>query len=233
MIIFQNDSLQIHRFTWNIVDSNSYVIIKNKNALIIDVIESNEFFEVINDCESVSIILTHSHFDHIYGLNKLRDLKPDIIVYSSEKCSENIGNVHRNMSAVANTFISFYKNKRNDCDIYNEENIKVFVCSPAEIQFEGDYSFEWEGEKVLLSQFFGHSNDSIIAVVDDKYMFSGDTILSIPTVTRFAGGSTNKFWNDDIPRLKNYSSYIEMVFPGHGGVGRLCDMIEINEKLKK
>lgn len=39
MIIFQNDSIQIHRFTWNIVDSNSYVIIKNKNALIIDVIE--------------------------------------------------------------------------------------------------------------------------------------------------------------------------------------------------
>ena len=112
MIIFQNDSLQIHRFTWNIVDSNSYVIIKNKNALIIDVIESNEFFEVINDCESVSIILTHSHFDHIYGLNKLRDLKPDITVYSSEKCSENIGNVHRNMSAVANTFISFYKSKK-------------------------------------------------------------------------------------------------------------------------
>lgn len=87
------------------------MIIKNKNALLIDVIESNEFFEVINDCESVSIILTHSHFDHIYGLNKLRDLKPDIIVYSSEKCSENIGNVHRNMSAVANTFISFYKIK--------------------------------------------------------------------------------------------------------------------------
>lgn len=86
---------------------------------------------------------------------------------------------------------------------------------------------------MLLSQFFGHSNDSIIAVVDDKYMFSGDTVLSNPTVTRFAGGSTKNFWNDDIPRLKDYIPYIEIVFPGHGGVGRLCDMIEINEKYKK
>ena len=83
---------------------------------------------------------------------------------------------------------------------------------------------------MLLSQFFGHSNDSIIAVVDDKYMFSGDAILSIPTVTRFVGGSSKKFWDNDIPRLKEYIPYIEMVFPGHGDIGKLCDMIEINEK---
>ena len=46
-------------------------------------------------------------------------------------------------------------------------------------------------------------NSNLIAVVDNKFMFSGDTLLSIPTITRFRSGSTKLFWEEDIPKLKN------------------------------
>ena len=91
-------------------------------------------------------------------------------------------------------------------------------------------NFVWEGHQVNLIRFFGHSNDSLIAVIDEKYMFSGDTILGIPTVTRFPGGSTKRFWNEDIPKLQKMVSEIETVFPGHGDPGRLDVFIAVNTK---
>ncbi|MBO6266423.1 MAG: hypothetical protein J6M57_10515 [Acidaminococcaceae bacterium] len=59
-------------------------------------------------------------------------------------------------------------------------------------------------------------------------MFSGDTLLPIPTVTRLPGGSTARFWEEDIPKLEKLANQIDMVFPGHEMPGRLKDMLAMN-----
>ena len=89
-------------------------------------------------------------------------------------------------------------------------------------------TIDFEGHSVRLTRCYGHSNDSLIAVLDDRFMFSGDTILGIPTVTRFPKGSTRRFWKEDIPRLTELADTIEKVYPGHGNPGRLIDMINNN-----
>ena len=71
-----------------------------------------------------------------------------------------------------------------------------------------------------------------IAVLDEKYLFSGDTLLPIPTVTRFRGGSTKRFWEEDMPRLREMRN-IETVFPGHGMRGKLGEMVGVNEAARK
>ena len=79
-----------------------------------------------------------------------------------------------------------------------------------------------------MEQFFGHSNDSLVVTVDNNIMFSGDTILAISTVTRFLGGSTERFWKEDIPKLKK--SKVDSVVPGHGRAGKLEEMLAVNIK---
>ena len=127
------------------------------------------------------------------------------------------------MSNSAAAFLSFYEQGRN-----KGVRIEPFTCLPAEETFEEEKKLDWKGHEVRLSAFFGHSNDSLIAVVDDQYMFSGDTLLSIPTVTRLPKGNTKRFLEEDIPKLKALTA--DTVYPGHRKPGNRKEMLAINEK---
>ena len=212
--------MKIKQFTWSVVDSNSWLITEKNHGLLIDAIDNEDLYSALESLETLNIIITHSHFDHICGLNRIKKLKPDAVVYATKQCSLNIGNKYRNMSASANAFMTFYKGEAFS------GNIDPIVCVPAEKIFEGNMRFEWQNHEVKLESYYGHSNDSMIAIIDDRYMFSGDTILSIPTVTRFPGGSSARFWQEDIKKLETMK--MEEVFPGHGMSGSLEDMLAIN-----
>ena len=215
--------MNFRKFTWDVIDSNSFLIQENNDGILIDAVESDELYTTISQLQYLTIILTHSHFDHIIGLNKIRELKPNSKVISTKLCSEHVGNIHKNMSAVAQVFMSFYENGKKK-DIY----VAPVVCKPSDEIFENEMNFSWHNHKINIFAVFGHSNDGLVAVIDDKYLFSGDTLLNIPTVTRFPGGNTKLFFENDIPKLKNMS--VEKVFPGHGEAGNLIDMLLINKK---
>lgn len=214
--------MEIKQFVWDVVDSNSWLIIEDNHGLLIDTIDSLELYEVLSKLESLTVILTHSHFDHIIGLNYIRAIRKDVKVISTKLCCEYLGNIHRNMSSSATAFMAFYSGR-------NDIQIEPFTCDPTDEVFDDEYAFEWNGHRIGLSAFHGHSSDSLIALMDNKIMFSGDTVLQIPTVTRFPSGSTARFWREDIPRLKEMNSEL-LVYPGHGNIGRLLDMIALNKE---
>lgn len=220
-----NNGFAIENYVWSVYDANSWLIIDNNCGLLIDVVDSDELYKRIDKLDKIIIMLTHSHFDHICGLNKVREIRPDSTVYSTKQCSINIGNKHNNMSSSANVFMTFYKGTPF------EGNIDITECKPADITFDEKYDFIWQNHFIELKSFFGHSNDSMAVLVDNKYLFSGDTILPIPTVTRFKGGSTERFWLEDIPNLRKL--VVDKVFPGHGIPGSLEEMIQINKCPKK
>lgn len=213
--------MEIKQYVWDVVDSNSWLVTEENRGLLVDAIDSEELTIAIKKLDELTIVLTHSHFDHIYGLNKIRKIRPDAKVLSTRLCSENLGNIYRNMSSSANVFIAFYSGRK---DI----KIEPFRCDPSEISFENELSFIWNEHKIQLLSFHGHTLDSLIAIIDEKLLFSGDTLLSIPTVTRFPGGSTEKFWMEDVPRLQALNE-IKMVYPGHRKPGNLKDMLSINK----
>ena len=219
------DNLTVYRFVWDVIDSNTYVIHGKDSSLIIDPIDSVEFLEHINRIQNAIVVLTHAHYDHISGLNQIRETITDTKVIASRTCSINICDPKRNLSNIANPLMAF---QEHSSDV--EDRVTPFSCEAADIQFSGEMLFRWEGHELLMSEFSGHSPDSICLVLDGKYLFSGDTILPIPTVTRLPGGSTYKFWEEDIPRLNAMSEYIEMVFPGHKSPGTLKDMIGVNHR---
>ena len=227
----------IEQFVWNIVDSNSWLVTENDHGLLFDTIFNEGLFDAVKSLKSIQVVLTHAHFDHVVGLNRLRMLRPDVKVIATSLTSEYIGSEQKNLSSIADAFMSFYLKKdieTMDSTDYKNKFIDVdgFTCNPADVIFYHEMNFEWQGHNVNLSQYKGHSPDSLIAIIDGRFMFSGDTILGIPTATRLPKGSTSKFWNADIPKLKTLVATIEKVYPGHGDPGNLGDMIELNERAR-
>lgn len=215
--------MRIRQYSWNIVDSNSWLITKDSHGLLIDAVENEGLFEEIKKLSDLTIILTHSHFDHIIGLNRIRELRPDATVVSTSKCSEYLGNIHRNMSSSATAYLKFYEGGRKD----NIE-IEPFSCKASDVTFENQLEYEWFGHNLSLKSIHGHSNDSLVAILDDRFLFSGDTLLNVPTITRFPSGSKKLFRDEDIPFLSSIYG-IETVYPGHGRKGLLEDMLRVNE----
>ena len=216
--------IKVHQFTWDILDSNTFVIDDNNSALFIDVVDTEELFEFARGFKDILILLTHAHYDHICGLNRLREVCNDTLVYASECCSNNIQDPRKNLSNIADPLMAFHEKKE-----VVKKRIKPFACKAAERTYTDLAEIEWKNHKIQMSEYHGHSADSSCIVIDEKFLFSGDTILPIPTVTRLPGGSTKKFWEEDIPRLMQMCNKIDMVFPGHKYPGNLAEMLAGNK----
>ena len=215
--------MEIRQYIWDIVDANSWLIMEGNDGLLIDAVENQELYKTVSNLSTLMIILTHSHFDHIIGLNRIRDTQPKSIVIATKRCSDNIGNIYRNMSSSADAFLAFYQQGKK-----SQIHIEPFSCFPVDRVFDNELSVNWYGHNIRLLSMYGHSNDGLITIVDDKYIFSGDTLLSIPTTTRLPSGNTKRFREEDIPQLMN--EHAEIVYPGHGAAGKLTEMLAINKK---
>lgn len=234
MFVTKFEDFQVNQFIWWAINSNTYVVCEKSSLLIVDPVDSEEFYQFVQKhmVQSALVILTHSHYDHISGLNKLRRIVPDSCVIASKACSDNIQTPKKNLSNIADAIISFqsridHKEELNDLV---KSLVKPFSCVPADKTFEKEMDLDWEGHSLHLAEFSGHSKDSICCIVDGRFMFSGDTLLPIPTVTRLPGGSTARFWEEDMPKLEKLDGQIEVVFPGHEMPGTLKDMLAMNIK---
>ena len=66
--------MDIKQFKCDVVDSNSWLMVKDKHALLIDAVLNNDLMKRLEYLDDLVVILTHAHFDHIIGLNYIRKL---------------------------------------------------------------------------------------------------------------------------------------------------------------
>lgn len=234
MFVTECESFSVYQFVWWAINSNTYVVCGKDSLLIVDPVDSEEFYQFIQKqpVQKALVLLTHGHYDHVSGLNKLRQFIPDCCVVASKACSDNIQTPKKNLSNIADAIIAFQGriDHKAELDDLVGKLVQPFSCAPADKTFEKELGLEWEGHKLRLTEFCGHSKDSVCCIMDNKYMFSGDTLLPIPTVTRLPGGSTARFWDEDMPKLEKLLDHIEMVFPGHEMPGTIKDMLAVNVK---
>jgi glyoxylase-like metal-dependent hydrolase (beta-lactamase superfamily II) len=109
------------------------------------------------------ILLTHSHFDHIQGVQKMKKLmkNTEIEVLASENALENLKNP-KLMNDV-------FKNDMSDTESQPVEDVTPLK--------DGDI-IDLNGLKLKVLNFFGHTMDSI-AILDEKNknIFVGDAIV--------------------------------------------------------
>ncbi|MEG2229009.1 MAG: MBL fold metallo-hydrolase, partial [Odoribacter sp.] len=143
----------------------------------------------------VYILLTHEHFDHIWGVEKLRE-KYDCKVISSFNCSSLITDPKKNLSL-------FYDQKG-------------FRCSPADMIIE-DLSnpMNFQSYDIYFYNTPGHSSGSICIKIKN-YLFTGDTLMeNMKTPTKLPGGDQLLLQLSLDFIVCNFPKDT-IIFPGHG-----------------
>lgn len=195
-------SILFKKITNNPIESNCFVIYKQEGGpcLIIDpgTLNCENLLKTLNKkkLNPEYVLLTHEHFDHIWGVNKLKENYNCKIICSNE-CAKRIIDKKKNMSI-------FYNNVG-------------FETYPADILIEDiNLNFVWENIKFQFIKTEGHTIGSM-CIYTKNYLFTGDTLIrDNPTITKFPSGNFQKL-------IKSYneinlllSKFNPLVFPGHG-----------------
>lgn len=182
----------------NAMGTNSYLLIlDNKECYIIDASsELSGFKKIIKDenLDLKAILLTHAHFDHIMGLDNLKEyFKVDIVCHVKEK------------------------------NVLNNQNINLSSMIGRKIEFEADvYLTGEEGSFGSIKYFLtpGHTSGGVCYQID-KHLFTGDTLFagSIGR-TDFEGGDYNTLINVIKEKLFLLDPDTT-IYPGHGPTSKI------------
>jgi hydroxyacylglutathione hydrolase len=191
------------------IDSNCFVLYNNSSCNCIIVDPGTE------DCEDLLtflgqkkiapeyIILTHEHFDHIWGVNKLLELF-DCEIVCSEKCLGNIMDKKKNLSI-----------------FYNQLGFEIL--SP-NVRIVSNEVLRLNNYTIQFKETLGHSLGSVSLWVNE-ILFSGDVLIKdTKTVTKLPGGSKKQLI-DTLKGLNELFSQRSMVvYPGHGEIFRFNEI---------
>lgn len=215
----------IRKYVFYPIDSRMYILQENESALIVDPCISKEalLFLKGKNVRDILILLTHEHYDHISGVNWLKENFRQVCVLCSKKCGEALDNPCKNLSEFWEALFIGKEKEIREC--VQNMDIHPYSCK-ADKTFESTYDFTWQEHKVFLKETPGHSEGSICILLDDAFLFSGDSLVTgAKTITRLPGGSKKDFAGITLPYLESLDKEI-MVYPGHGEPQKLKRFFE-------
>ncbi|MDE7464054.1 MAG: MBL fold metallo-hydrolase [Clostridiales bacterium] len=174
--------------------TNTYIIEENNEAIIID--PTGDFKEIKSTLSSISarpkyVLVTHGHFDHVGGVSALQDMGAKAYVPSAD------------YKLLVETNFSLG---------LDEEDVAPF-CADVEVN-DGDM-FTLLGHEFKALSTPGHTLGGTCYIMDDKTIFSGDTLF------RLSIGRTDLPYADNDCMLNSLKRLFALngdydVFPGHG-----------------
>ena len=149
--------MQVAKFKNKPIDSNCYVVFEkyNNSCIIIDPgspeISNLVEFCTINLLKPDYVILTHEHFDHIWGVSELKK-EYNIKVVSTLNCSNMITSEKNNLSV-----------------FYNQIGFRL---QKSDLLVE-DLNFKLSWNNELVEFFFtpGHSNGSMLIKINNYLLY--------------------------------------------------------------
>lgn len=216
--LYQIADYDVHVFKMPVIDSNMYMIIDKNQALVIDPCISKDAERVLscNNIQFCTILLTHEHYDHISGVNRLRELCQCEVI-CSEACAKNICNCLKNGAKTFGAlFLGHSKEEQKDIDKLWDP---YYICSADKV-YKDNYSFSvFDGAlQIEMQEAPGHSQGSQIIKINDKFIFTGDSLIpKIETITRLPGGSRKIYEDKTLPIIKALDGN-SVIFPGHDSI---------------
>ncbi|MHC1773551.1 MAG: MBL fold metallo-hydrolase [Flexilinea sp.] len=197
-----------------------YIILNNCEALIIDPCISDDAEQLLkkNHIERCTIVLTHEHYDHISGVNYFRN-HYGCSVISTEMCSLQMQNSKKNMSAHFDALFIM----RDEADRILAKKLvpNGYICEESDIIFNDELLLDWCGLSMRLTSTPGHTIGSLCIAIDNRYVFTGDTLINgFPVITKLPSGSRKSYEDIALPYLRSFLADT-LVFPGHGNIAQL------------
>ena len=158
----------------SVFTSRTYVVSSetSQQCVIVDVGDVEPLMDYLNknQLKVSSLLLTHVHFDHIYGLPELMKVFPELPIYTNSFGVEALGDERVNMSRYHEMPIN-----------YRGDNIRVVS--------EGDRIPLFEEIEAICYETPGH-NPSCLTFEIAEYLFTGDAYIpSVEVVTNLPNGN--------------------------------------------
>lgn len=192
--------LLVNYITNNVFSSRTYWLseIQQSKIWLVDCGDVEEVLKQLPKVmEIAGVLLTHVHFDHIYGLNKLLSLYPNCKVYTNDFGQKSLTDPKRNFSRY-HTDID---------DFIFEHPEKVVVVG------EGEKIELFEGVYADVYYTPGHDESCLCYEVEEN-LFTGDAYIpGVKTVTTFPHSSKKKALESDL-RISSMARGMK-VWSGH------------------
>lgn len=192
--------IKVKRYVNEKLNSNSYLIYIEDSceAYMVDCGDVDDIKKDLNTMNKriKSVFVTHTHYDHIYGLNNLLSYFPNIIVYTSNDGVDGLKSDRRNLSKYHED--SFIYNGTNIVALNNEDIIKLY-----------------DSFYITAHYTPGHDISSMIFALNNHALFTGDSFIpNTKTVTHFP--LSNKHLETESSKfIGNIINDFKIVFPGH------------------
>ncbi len=156
--------MEVRQVVNTVFRSCSYVITQDGMSWLVDCGDVDQILPLL-DGKLQGVLLTHAHFDHIYGLNVLVALFPDVRIYTTVE----------GQSELLSDKLNFSKYYGEPFVLDTPENVTVIGDGECLPMFGGI-----EAKAVFTP---GHSPSCVTWVVDDM-LFTGDSFIpGVKTVT--------------------------------------------------
>lgn len=196
--------LEVRRIVNSIFTSNTYVVFDDEYdyCWLIDI---GDFQQVANvlppDIEIRGVLLTHTHFDHIYGINELYERYPNCLICTSKYGREALFDDRKNFSRYHEMPFTF--DRTNVEVLEDNDNVEIYPNTFLKVYYTP-----------------GHC-PSCLTYITDNYIFTGDSYIpNVKVVTILPKGDKIQAQKsiDNILKLAHHKT----ICPGHG------NMIPIN-----
>lgn len=209
------NQMTIETFPFLPIDSRMYLLIEGDQALVVDPCVAERALAALDDMrvKQLTILLTHEHYDHISGVNWLKQHYPSRVICSAA-CAACLTDDRKNMSRYYDALmLGMHRQK------YSQKT-QPYICEATDT-FEEYDTLVWQGHVLEMRETPGHSPGSICIVMDGKFLFTGDTLLKEDKIiTKLPGGNRRKYEEITRPWLTSLPEELH-VCPGHGEGGLL------------
>jgi len=191
--------MNIKKITCGIIENNNYILIKGNDCLIVDLSDFDKIDEFIKNSELnvLGVLLTHTHWDHLLGVDKFVDKYKVPVYLSSSKpnyiMDENFDYTIKKYGIKIKFNINKIDIKYLDEGKHNIGNFEFFVINTP-----------------------GHTTCSIIYYfLEEKIMFTGDFLFKKTIGITNTQLSNKDQMKESLRKIKRYPGDIS-IYPGHG-----------------
>lgn len=185
----------------SVISSKTYILGDeyDKKFWLVDCGDIDNVFGRLNEVSKgdyviEGVLLTHAHYDHIYGIPRLTERFHNVKIYTNENGKAVLANERLNLSR-------YHRDPIN----YISEN--VVVCN------EGETIDLFDEVSALVYYTPGHHPSCLTYLIGDS-IFTGDSYIpGSDVVTKLPGGNRN----DALVSLARIKKLAEnrIIFPGH------------------
>ena len=145
--------IKVDYITNSIFNSRTYILSDDSDKVwLVDCGDVEPILSAVGSKRVEGVLLTHAHFDHIYGLPSLLERFPDVAIFTNEWGKRALADAKLNMS------------------LYHDSPVRV-DCSNVRVVKEGDKVFGFD-----VYETPGH-NPSCLCYANDEVIFTGDAYI--------------------------------------------------------